>query len=36
MAQDYLAIYRGLPDVRTEAAHLRRQTGSQVGLREVA
>jgi hypothetical protein len=28
MAEDYLAIYRALPDVRTEAAWLRRRNGA--------
>jgi glycosyltransferase involved in cell wall biosynthesis len=35
MAQDYLAVYRGLPGVRTEAARIRRQ-GDEVGLQSVA
>ena len=36
MAQDYLAIYRGLPGVRTDAARLRRQRGEKQMLRAVA
>lgn len=36
MAQDYLAIYRGLPGTRTEAAHIRRLRGDEVGLQAVA
>jgi hypothetical protein len=36
MAQDCLAIYRGLPGVRTEAAHIRRQRGEEIGLQVVA
>ncbi|WIM09112.1 glycosyltransferase family 4 protein [Enhydrobacter sp.] len=36
MARDYLAIYGGLPGVRTDAAHLRRQHGETVGLHAVA
>jgi glycosyltransferase involved in cell wall biosynthesis len=35
-AGDYLAIYSGLPGVRTEAAHLRRQHGETVGVQAVA
>jgi glycosyltransferase involved in cell wall biosynthesis len=36
MAQDYLAVYRGLPGTRTEAARIRRQQGGEVGLQSVA
>jgi glycosyltransferase involved in cell wall biosynthesis len=36
MAQDYLAIYRGLPGVRTEAARIRRLHGHEIGLQAVA
>jgi glycosyltransferase involved in cell wall biosynthesis len=36
MAQDYLAIYRGLPGVRAEAARLRRVQGGQPDLQVVA
>jgi glycosyltransferase involved in cell wall biosynthesis len=35
MAEDYLAIYRQLAGVRTEAAHLRRVAGDEVGLQVV-
>ncbi len=35
MAEDYLAIYRQLAGVRTEAAHLRRVAGEEVGLQVV-
>jgi glycosyltransferase involved in cell wall biosynthesis len=35
MARDYLAIYGGLPGVRMEAAHLRRQHGDKVDLHAV-
>lgn len=36
MAQDYLAIYRGLPGVRTEAARIRRFNGDEISLQAVA
>ena len=36
MAQDYLAIYRGLPGVRTEAARIRRLQGNEIGLQAIA
>jgi hypothetical protein len=36
MARDYLAIYRGLPGVRTEAARIRRLRGDEIGLQAVA
>jgi glycosyltransferase involved in cell wall biosynthesis len=36
MARDYLAIYRGLPGVRTEAARLRRLNGAELGLQVAA
>jgi len=36
MAQDYLAIYRGLPGVRTEAARFRSSHGDEMGLEAVA
>jgi glycosyltransferase involved in cell wall biosynthesis len=36
MARDYIAIYRGLPGTRTEAARIRRQQGDEVGLQSVA
>jgi hypothetical protein len=36
MAQDYLAVYRGLPGTRTEAARIRRRQGDEVGLQSVA
>jgi glycosyltransferase involved in cell wall biosynthesis len=36
MAQAYLAIYRGLPGVRTKAEWPRRREGEQVGLHAVA
>jgi glycosyltransferase involved in cell wall biosynthesis len=36
MVQDYLAVYRGLPGVRTEAARIRRLHGDEVGLQAVA
>jgi glycosyltransferase involved in cell wall biosynthesis len=36
MAADYLAIYRGLPGVRTKAARLRRVVGRDLGLQVVA
>jgi glycosyltransferase involved in cell wall biosynthesis len=36
MAQDYIAIYRGLPGVRTEAARIRRLHGDEIGLQSVA
>ena len=36
MAQDYLAIYRGLPCVRTEAARIRGLRGDKAGLEAVA
>jgi len=36
MARDYLAIYRDLPGVRTEAARIRRLQGDEVGLQAVA
>jgi glycosyltransferase involved in cell wall biosynthesis len=36
MAEDYLAIYRSLPGVRLEAAHLRRANGAGSGLHVVA
>ena len=35
-AQDYLAIYRGLPGVRTEGARIRRLHFDEVGLQAVA
>jgi glycosyltransferase involved in cell wall biosynthesis len=36
MARDYLAIYRDLPGVRTEAARLRSPHGNEMGLEAVA
>jgi hypothetical protein len=36
MAQDYLAIYRGLPGIRTEAARIRRPQGHEAGLQPAA
>ena len=36
MAQDYLAIYRGLPGVRAKAARSRRLHGDDIGLQAVA
>ncbi len=36
MARDYLGIYTGLPQVRTDAARLRRSHGERVGLHAVA
>lgn len=36
MADDYVALYRDLPGVRTEAARLRRTVGQDVGLQVVA
>jgi glycosyltransferase involved in cell wall biosynthesis len=36
MAEDYVSLYRGLAGVRTEAAHLRRARGKDVGLQVVA
>jgi glycosyltransferase involved in cell wall biosynthesis len=36
MARDYLAIYRGLPGVRTEAARVRRLQKDETGLQAVA
>jgi glycosyltransferase involved in cell wall biosynthesis len=36
MAQDYLAIYRGLPGVRTEGARIGRLQGDEVELQSVA
>ncbi len=36
MAQDYLAIYRGLPGTRTDAARLHRLRGEGSGLQAVA
>jgi glycosyltransferase involved in cell wall biosynthesis len=36
MAQDYLAVYRGLLGTRTEAARIRPRQGDEVGLQSVA
>ena len=36
MAEDYVDLYRGLAGVRTEAAHLRRVRGTELGLQVVA
>jgi hypothetical protein len=36
MAADYLDIYRSLPGVRLEAAHLRRVNGAGSGLHAAA
>lgn len=36
MARDYLEIYRRLPGVRTDAAHLRRTNGQAIDLQVVA
>ncbi len=36
MAADYLAIYRDLAGVQTEAAHFRRMSGADTSLQEVA
>jgi glycosyltransferase involved in cell wall biosynthesis len=36
MAQDYLAIYHGLPGVRTQAARIRRLNGAEIELQAVA
>ncbi|HVJ55309.1 MAG TPA: glycosyltransferase family 4 protein [Aliidongia sp.] len=36
MAEDYLTLYRSLPGTRTEAAHLRRALGQEVGLQAIA
>jgi glycosyltransferase involved in cell wall biosynthesis len=36
MVREYLAIYRGLPGVRTEAARIRHLRGEEIGLQVVA
>lgn len=36
MAEDYLAIYRGLPGVRTQAARIRRLHGRETGPQAIA